>query len=37
MLVNFSQTRTVVAQPVSDDLCEEVKTGILTRRASCYF
>ena len=31
---NFGQfftDRTIVAQPVSDDLCEEVKTGILTR------
>ena len=28
--------RTIVGQPVSDDLCEEVKTGILTRQASCY-
>ena len=36
ILASFSQTRTNVAQPVSDDLCEEVKTGILTRRASCY-
>ena len=27
---------TIVAQPVSDDLCEEVKTGILTRRTSYY-
>ena len=36
ILVSFSQTRTIVAQPVSDDLCEEMKTGILTRRANCY-
>ena len=37
ILVSFSQTRTIVAQPVSaDDLCEEVKTGILSRRASYY-
>ena len=26
----LSQTRTIVAQPVSDDLCEEVKAFILT-------
>ena len=35
---NFGQfytDRTIVAQPVSDDLCEEVKTGILIRRAGC--
>ena len=36
ILVSFSQTGTIVAQPVSADLCEEVKTGILTRRASRY-
>ena len=34
---NFGQfftDRTIVAEPLSSDLCEEVKTGILTRRAS---
>ena len=36
---NFGQfftDRTIVAQLVSEDLCEEVKTGILIRRASYY-
>ena len=36
ILVGFSQTRIIVTQPVSADSYEEVKTGILTRRASCY-
>ena len=34
---NFGQfftDRTIIAEPLSSDLCEEVKTGILTRRAS---
>ena len=34
---NFGQfftDRTIVAEPLSSNLCEEVKTGILTRRAS---
>ena len=30
----FSTDKTIVAEPLSNDLYEEVKTGILTRRAS---
>ena len=38
-ILNFGQFftgRTIVAQPVSDDLCGEVKTGIPNRWASYY-
>ena len=36
ILASFFTDRTIVAQLVSDDLCEEVETGILIRRVSYY-